>query len=60
MVINKADAISKFTKVVDKLYENKHLTSKESDNAKLQYAEFVSDVASRYQEEFVGFDMSKH
>ena len=35
MFNNKVDAINMFTKVIDKLYENKHLASKESDNAKL-------------------------
>ena len=55
---NKADAISMFIKVIDKLYENKHLASKESNNAKLQYEEFINDVVSRYQESFLDFDMS--
>ena len=41
MVNNKADAISMFTEVIDKLYESKLLASKESDNAKLQYEEFI-------------------
>ena len=47
-----------FTKVIDKLYENKHLASKESNNAKLQYEEFINDVVSRYQEDFLDFGMS--
>ena len=47
-----------FIKVIDKLYENKHLASKESNNAKLQYEEFMNDVVSRYQESFLDFDMS--
>ena len=58
MVNNKADAIIMFTKVIDKLYENKHLASKESDNAKLQYEEFINDMVSRYQKDFFDFGMS--
>ena len=58
MVSNKAAAISSiFTKVVGKFYENKHLTLKDLDNAKLQYEEFINHVASRYQEELVSFNM---
>ena len=41
IVNNQADAISMFTEVIDKLYESKLLASKESDNAKLQYEEFI-------------------
>ena len=58
MVGNKAVAISKLTKVVEKFYEIQHLSPKESDNAKLQYEEFINHFAKRYQEEFVSFDMS--
>ena len=47
-----------FSKGIDKPYENKHLASKESSNAKLQYEEFINDVFSRYQEDFLDFDMS--
>ena len=35
MLNNKVDSINMFPRVVDKLYDNKHLSSKESDNAKL-------------------------
>lgn len=56
MVSNKAAAISSiFTKVAGKFYENKHLTLKDLDNAKLQYEEFINHVASRYQEELVNW-----
>ena len=58
MAGSKVVAISKFTKVVKKFYENKYLTFKESDNTKLQYEKFMNHIASRYQEEFVSFDMS--
>ena len=58
MVNYKADSTKMFTRVMDKLYDNKHLSSKESDNAKLQYEEFISDVVSRYQEDFLNFDMA--
>ena len=58
MVNYKADSIKMFTRVIDKLYDNKHLSSKESDNAKLQYEEFINDVVSRYQEDFLNFDMA--
>ena len=58
MINNKADSIKRFTRVIDKLYDNKHLSSKESDNAKLQYEEFINDVVSRYQENFLNFDMA--
>ena len=44
---------------IDKLYENKHLSANESDNAKLQYEEFLKDIATRHQEKFVEFDMNK-
>lgn len=47
-----------FMKVIDKLYENKYLASKELNNAKLQYEEFINDVVSRYQEDFLDFNMS--
>ena len=43
MVNNKADCTSMFIKVIDKLYENKYLASKELDNAKLQYEEFSNE-----------------
>ena len=43
MVNNKADATSIFTKVIDKLHENKHLALKQSDNVKLQYEEFINN-----------------
>ena len=46
MVNNKADSIKMFTRVIYKLYDNK-----ESDNAKLQYEEFINDVVNRYQED---------
>ena len=55
MVNNKTDSVKILTKVFNKLYD-KHLSSKESDNAKLQYEEFINDV-SRYQEDFLNFDM---
>ena len=58
MVNIKADSIKMFTRVIDKLYDNKHLSSKESDNAKLHYEEFINDVVSRYQEYFLNFDMA--
>ena len=58
IVNNQANAISMFRKVIDKLYENKHLAPKESDNTKLQYEEFINDVVSRCQEDFLDFDMS--
>ena len=58
MVNNKADSIKMFTRAIDKLYDNKHLSSKESDNAKLQYEEFISDVVSRYNEDFLNFDIA--
>ena len=58
MVNNKAHAINMFTKVIDKLYENKLLASEESDNAKLQRKKFINDVVSRYQESFLDIDMS--
>ena len=45
-------------KVIYKLYENKHLASEESDNAKLQYEEFVNDAVSKYEEDFLDFNMS--
>ena len=44
-----------FIKVIDKLYENKHSASKESDNARLQYEEFINDVVSKYNKDFVDF-----
>ena len=43
-----------------KLYDNKHLSSKKSDNAKLQYEEFINDVVIRYQEDFLNFDMANN
>ena len=58
IVNNQADAISMFRKIIDKLHENKHLAPKESDNTKLQYKEFINDVVSRCQEDFLDFDMS--
>ena len=44
MVSNKAGSIKIFTRVIDKLYKKKHLSSIESDNTKLQYKEFIDDV----------------
>ena len=55
MVNNKTDSVKILTKVINKLYD-KHLSSKESDNGKLQYEEFINDV-SRYQEDFLNFDV---
>ena len=55
MVNNKTDSVKILIKVINKLYD-KHLSSKESDNAKLQYEEFINDV-SRYQEDFLNFDV---
>lgn len=57
MLNNKVDSINMFPRVVDKLYDNKHLSSKESDNAKLQYEEFINYVVSR-QEDSLSFDIA--
>ena len=59
MVNNKDQVVVMFAKVIDKLYENKHLSANESDKAKLQYEEFLKDIATRHQDKFVKFDMNK-
>lgn len=59
MVNNKDKVVVMFAKVIDKLYENKHLSANESDKAKLQYEEFLKDIVTRHQEKFVEFDMNK-
>ena len=58
MVNNNVDVIKMFTSIINKLYDNKHSLSKESDNAKLQYNGFINDVASRNQEDFLNFRMA--
>ena len=58
MVNNTVDVIKMFTSIINKLYDNKHSLSKESDNAKLQYNEFINDVGSRNQEDFLNFHIA--
>ena len=59
MVENK-NCISKFEKVVDKLYTFNQINSKEADNAKLQLEMFISDMVTIHQEEFLNFNYAEN
>ena len=58
MVNKNVDVIKMFTRIINKLYDNKHSLSKQSDNVKLQYNQFINDVASRNQKGFLNFHMA--
>ena len=58
-IVNKKEAcVLKFEKLVDKLYNHKYLTAKESDDAKIQYTEFLDSIAKINVVEFSNFESS--
>ena len=50
----------KFNKIVDKLFMNKHLNVKDSDDAKLQFEDFVTNIGRQHHDEFLNFDFVSH
>ena len=46
----------KFGKLVDRLYQIKHLSLSQADNAKCQYNDLLHSVCVIHPEEFSGFD----
>ena len=52
-LINKKDeCILKFSKIVEKLYQRKLLPSKEADDSKLQFEEFIENVLKSNSNKF--------
>ena len=53
MVNQKEVCVLKFSKIVDNIYANNQLSSKEADDANIQLDKFLDETAKRNQEEFL-------
>ena len=59
IIKSKELALIKFSKLTEKLYENKQISSKVSDQSRLQFEHFINDMAFKNIDEFVSYDPSK-
>ena len=50
--------ILQFNKIVDKLFKHQQLNSKEADEAKLQFEEFVTNYVLQHSDKFNSFNVS--
>ena len=53
LINEKNECILKFSKIVEKLYQRKLLASKEADDSKLQFEEFIDNVARCNSDKFL-------
>ena len=59
IIKSKELALIKFSKLTEKLYENKQISSKVSDQSRLQFEHFINDMAFKNIDEFVSYNPSK-
>ena len=59
IIKNKELAMTKFSKLTEKLYDNKQISSKESDWSRVQFEHFINEIAFKNIDKFVSYDPSK-
>ena len=57
LINEKDECILKFSKIVEKLYQRKLLSSKEADDSKLQFEEFIDNVVKCNSDTFLSFNI---
>ena len=57
LINEKDECILKFSKIVEKLYQRKLLPSKEADDSKLQFEEFIDNVVKCNSDKFFSFNI---
>ena len=57
LINEKDECILKFSKIVEKLYQRKLLPSKEVNDSKLQFGEFIDNVAKCNSDKFLSFNI---
>ena len=57
LINEKDECILKFSKIVEKLYQRKLLPPKEVNDSKLQFGEFIDNVAKRNSDKFLSFNI---
>ena len=57
LINEKDEYILKFSKIVEKLYQRKLLPSKEADDSKLQFEEFIDHVVKGNSDKFLSFSI---
>ena len=48
----------KFFKLTKKLYDNKQISSEESDRSRVRFEDFINDIAFKNIDEFVRYNLS--
>ena len=51
--------MTKFSKLTEKLYDSKQISSKESDWSRVQFEHFINEIAFKNIDKFVSYDPSK-
>ena len=57
LINEKDEYILKFSKIVEKLYQRMLLPSKEADDSKLQFEEFIDNVVKGNSDKFLSFNI---
>ena len=57
LINEKDECILKFSKIVEKLYQRKLLPSKEADDSKLQFEDFLDNVVKCNSDKFLSFNI---